>query len=384
MPIEGPLKELDIHDVFQLLDLGRKTGVVRVTSDLRQNAGSVVFESGAVVAASIESNPHPLGGVLVKSGKVAEADLARARDLQAGGDPRRLGDILVAIGAVSRKELERQVRAQIEEVIFELMSWSEGYFSFGEGVGDRASAEASVRIPTEALLMEAARRIDEWSRIESRVPHVGVVPRLSPEATGGSGPLDLVPFEWEVLAAIDGERDLRAIAASLGRSEFDVARTIYGLVTTGVIVLDDPQQSPVPRVVRSRDLAEMAMLAEDYLAVGDTVSARAAAEELLSTYPDQPHGAVLLGRAHLAARDYEAACDAFQQALRQDPLLAAARRLVGVAQAALGRFEEAVESWERWRRQPNRPPEETALMPAVDRLRQATLTLAEAIRGRHE
>ena len=26
MTIEGPLKELHIHDVFQLLDLGRKTG----------------------------------------------------------------------------------------------------------------------------------------------------------------------------------------------------------------------------------------------------------------------------------------------------------------------------------------------------------------------
>jgi hypothetical protein len=384
MPIEGPLKELDIHDVFQLLDLGRKTGVVRVTSELRQNGGSVYFEGGAVVGALIRSNPHPLGGLLLKSGKITEADLARARGLQQGGDPRRLGDILVDLGALSRRELDRHVRAQVEEVIFELMSWSEGYFSFADGPFDRTGLEAGVRIPTEALLMEAARRIDEWSRIESRVPHLGVIPRLPSEGAESGPLLDLVPFEWEVLAAIDGERDLRGIADSLGRSEFDVARTIYGLVTTGVIVLDDPQQSPVPRVVRSRDLAERAMLAEDYLAVGDADSARAAAEELLGSYPDQPHGAVLLGRAQLAARDYEAACEAFQQALRLDPLLASARRLLGVAQAALGRFEEAVESWERWRRQPNRPPEETALMPAVDRLRQATLTLAEAIRGRHE
>ena len=44
MPIEGPLKELQIHDVFQLLDLGRKTGVLRVTSELRQNAGIVYFD----------------------------------------------------------------------------------------------------------------------------------------------------------------------------------------------------------------------------------------------------------------------------------------------------------------------------------------------------
>ena len=41
MPIEGPLRELGIHDVFQLLDLSRKTGILSVTSTLRRNEGSV-------------------------------------------------------------------------------------------------------------------------------------------------------------------------------------------------------------------------------------------------------------------------------------------------------------------------------------------------------
>jgi hypothetical protein len=43
MAIEGPLRELGIHDVFQLLDLSRKTGVLRVTSELRHNAGTIYF-----------------------------------------------------------------------------------------------------------------------------------------------------------------------------------------------------------------------------------------------------------------------------------------------------------------------------------------------------
>jgi len=53
MPIEGPLKELGIHDVFQLLDLSRKTGSLRVTSELRHNSGTVYFENGAIVFAQI-------------------------------------------------------------------------------------------------------------------------------------------------------------------------------------------------------------------------------------------------------------------------------------------------------------------------------------------
>src|SRR3712207_2167665 len=98
MAIEGPLRELGIHDVFQLLDLSRKTGVLRVTSALRDEEGTVLFENGAVVAASMRSAPFPLASALVRSGKVTDADLDRARALRRereGGC--RLGDALVAV-----------------------------------------------------------------------------------------------------------------------------------------------------------------------------------------------------------------------------------------------------------------------------------------------
>src|SRR5438046_3015909 len=245
MPIEGPLRELGIHDVFQLLDLSRKTGVLRVTSELRHNAGTISFEGGAIVFAEIRSNPHPLGSLLLRTGKIAEADLERARDMeQRQGDKRRLGEILVALGAITPRELERQLRFQVEEVIFEVMSWREGYFSFVEGPLLDVPPAATVRIPTEALLMEGARRIDEWSRIESRIPHLGVIAALAPPPSDGGGELDLLPPEWEVLAAVDGQRDVRAIARELGRSEFDVARTLFGLESAGAVAVVEPVGAP--------------------------------------------------------------------------------------------------------------------------------------------
>ena len=57
MAIEGPLRELGIHDVFQLLDLSRKTGVLRVSSELREDEGVVLFDNGRVVQATIRSRP---------------------------------------------------------------------------------------------------------------------------------------------------------------------------------------------------------------------------------------------------------------------------------------------------------------------------------------
>lgn len=247
MAIEGPLRELGIHDVFQLLDLSRKTGRLRVTSALRDNEGTVDFHNGRVVAATIRSNPHPIGQLLVRAGKVTEEEIARARALQAArGERRRLGELLVEIGALTERELRRQVRHQIEAVVFELMSWQEGYFSFAEGDVHGAPAELEAALSTEALLMEAARRIDEWTRIADRVPSLDIVPVLAPAEEGRATALELLPVEWEVLAAVDGVTDLRTIASIVSVSEFDVARIVYGLHATGVLALCDPRLSASP------------------------------------------------------------------------------------------------------------------------------------------
>ena len=338
MALEGPLKEFHIQDVFQLLDLGRKTGILRVTSELRQTAASVSFDRGGVVAATLGKNPQRFGARLVRLGKISAKDLDRALALQEKGDTRRLGDILVSLGALSRRELDRQLQAQIEETILDLLSWTEGHFRFEEGAPSESLVDAPARVQTEGLLMESARRQDEWSRIEAKVPHLRVVPKLPPPDMSSNGKLDLTPFEWEVLAAVDGQRDLHTLADSLGRSEFDVARTIYTLAAAGVVVLD--------------------------------TGSAATLEQGISLAPV---------RQALARGEFEHAATAVQEILRTDPLLPEARRLLGVCQAALGRFRSAADSWKSWSRLGTRTPAEEAFTPEVDRLRQAAEILAEEL-----
>ena len=236
MAIEGPLQDIGIHDVFQLLDLARKSGCLRVYSTARGSEGSVYFQSGAVVHATMRDNPHALGVLLLKAGKLTEAQLREATGAQRRGDKRKLGEILVAQGAVTRRDVDRSMRLQVERVVFELFSWKEGNFSFSDGDADAVNADATIRVSTESLLMEGARRIDEWSRMADRVPDALVVPRLAPLGAGAEPAIDLRPGEWEVLTMIDGDRSVREIASSLGVSEFDVAKTVYGMISTGLIV----------------------------------------------------------------------------------------------------------------------------------------------------
>lgn len=235
MAIEGPLQDIGIHDVFQLLDLARKSGRLSVRSDVRGNEGRVYFQSGAVVHATMRDNPHKLTSLLLKAGKVSEKELNAAAAAQSAGDRRLIGEILVAQGAVTRRDVERYMRQGIESVVFDLFSWKEGHFSFSDGVDDDVTIDAAVRVSTESLLMEGARRIDEWSRMADRIPGPHVVPRLAEPRDGSESFIDLRPAEWEVVTLIDGNHSLRDIAVELALSEFEVAKTVYGMLSTGLI-----------------------------------------------------------------------------------------------------------------------------------------------------
>ncbi len=382
MAIEGPLKELGIHDVFQLLDVSRKTGVLRITSKIRHNQGTVYFDGGAVVYADIQSNPHRLGDLLLRSGKIGDADLSRAQEMQQHGDRRRLGEILVEIGSITERELERQVRQQVEEVVFEMMSWQEGYFSFVEGPLPTLAGDSTVRLPTEALLMEGARRIDEWSRIESKIPHLDVVPALPPAEQVSEGLLDLLPSEWEVLAAIDGERSIRTIAALLGRSEFDVAKIVFGLSSAGIVMLAERRRS-AGDLAQLQDVGELVRRGADALAARDVDAARSAAQAALDQNAHDPAVHLLLGRVSLAARREAEAEEHFRRALKLDARLADAHRLLGDALALQGRFAEAVECWQRWLQVGDQAQR---LATEVDRVQEAVhaaQTLEMLLRGTH-
>ena len=349
MAIEGPLRELGIHDVFQLLDLSRKTGTLRVTSELRDDEGVVHFANGRIVHASIRSLPTSLERILITAGKISEADVAEARE-RAGAEasPAQLADALVANGAVSQRELERQVRQQIEAVVFELMSWGEGFFSFEEVAAPDLPVDSRISVSTESLLMEGARRIDEWSRIADKVPNLQVVPVFAPAGDDHGAQLDLLPHEWEVLTMIDGERDLRGIAGGLGRSEFEIAKIAYGLVTTGVVELEAPSRPS--REARAVDLAEAEGLerARESLACGDYPAALEAARAAVEMQGTEAR--LLAARALVKLERYDDAAEELRRAVHADPLTPRVHLDLGFAAVQVGEFATARASWEHFLR----------------------------------
>jgi tetratricopeptide (TPR) repeat protein len=179
---------------------------------------------------------------------------------------------------------------------------------------------------------------------------------------------------------VDGNRTIRDVAATLGRSEFDVAKTIFGLASAGLLMLEDPSRHAIEET-SDGDLAMLLGEADSHIDQRDADAAVAVAEVAVSRHPDQPLAYLAYGRALLTAQRYAEATDALWYAVELDPLSTPGHRLLGLSLIAMGRFQEASEVWDRWRRLGPMAPEESAQLPAVDRLRQAALTIDNALRG---
>src|SRR5690606_10364710 len=163
MAIKGSLKEASLPDVLQLLALGKKTGCLAVAD--RQNFGYIYFDEGRISYASIVNRRDRIGDLLRKNQLVTSDQLDHAIRGQAVHRERRLGDILIELGVVTREQLERLLFLQIEEAVYHLFAWAQGTFNFEAGVKPEPQV-FTVSINPESLLLEGARRVDEWSQIE--------------------------------------------------------------------------------------------------------------------------------------------------------------------------------------------------------------------------
>ncbi|MGH7673786.1 MAG: DUF4388 domain-containing protein, partial [Gemmatimonadales bacterium] len=128
MAIKGSLKEASLPDVLQLLALGQKSGCLSIAD--RANFGYIYFDRGRICYASIVNRRDRLGDILVKHHKISADQLAAAVERQAKERESKIGEILVEQRAISRADLERYMRVQIEESVFYLFTWTQGTFNF--------------------------------------------------------------------------------------------------------------------------------------------------------------------------------------------------------------------------------------------------------------
>src|SRR5881397_58359 len=226
MAIKGSLKEASLPDVLQLLAMGKKTGCLSVTH--RSNFGYIFFERGRISYASIVNRRDRLGDMLVKNGVISQGELDNAIAAQAKTRDKRIGELLVEHGALAREELHQYVRRQIEEAVYFLFTWMQGTFNFEADVHPEEQ-DFLVSINPESLLLEGARRMDEWNLVEKKIPSFDLVFEVD-QARVKATEVELTEEQRVVLDHVDGHRDVQAIVDESGLVEFEVGKALYGLL----------------------------------------------------------------------------------------------------------------------------------------------------------
>ncbi|MDX1583324.1 MAG: DUF4388 domain-containing protein [Thermoanaerobaculia bacterium] len=260
MALEGTLKDFSLADIFQLIGLQRKTGVLTLTG--KTDTVTVTFLDGQVVAAETLNRKieNRLGHVLVKKGTISEEQLKRALQIQ-NETLQRLGFILVEHKIISREELRDALQLQILSVIYSLFRWNDGEYHFSQESTIEYDRENVVPITAESILMEGARMIDEWPIIEKRIRSGDMVLRKKPvsqqivvaheddlddidfgdedepakEAAPSSDAIKISEAEKQTYDLVDGERPVSEIVERSRLTEFDTCKNLYELMMRDLV-----------------------------------------------------------------------------------------------------------------------------------------------------
>ena len=188
MAFQGSLAELHLPDIIQLVSVSGKTGVFHLVDG------------------------HLKGQIYLQEGRIVHATLDEVTG---------------------------------EEAVYALAIWNKGDFKFEPAP---PSEIKTISKSNTNLLMEAARRLDEWRVLQKKIPSVEMIPEFVVQESR-EGQINLNTSEWLILSKIDSHRSVKAIAQASGLSVFDAAKILYGLIATGLIRLRErPTATEVIRI----------------------------------------------------------------------------------------------------------------------------------------
>ena len=336
MAIKGSLKEASLPDVIQLLFLGRRTGCLALAD--QHNFGTIYLDEGLIVYAAIVNRRDRLGDILLRRGRITAEQLQQAIETQDDDRQHKLGEILVGLGILSRAELEEYMRLQIEEAVYYLFTWTSGTFNFEAGVRPERE-DFLVRISPEALLLEGARRVDEWSLIEKKIPSFDLIFSVDQQHIAQSAPT-LSSEQQRLLPLLDGTRDVRQLIDESGLVEFEVGKALFGLITAGFAHRVGTSTAAPPKVSETR-VDEHRNLGIAFYKAGMLEEALREFRRVIELRPADSSAPLCLGLIAIRQAEWEEAADALRRATATGVPRPAALHNLGFALEQLNRLDEA-------------------------------------------
>jgi hypothetical protein len=273
LALSGDLATMGLEDIFQWLAVGKKTGVLELKGSLHTKR--VAFHEGRITSIWSSDPREYLGQYLLAFNRITEDQLRDALATQED-EQQLLGRILVNRQLVTEAEIRRIVQLKVEESIYDTFLWNVGSFEFHDGA---ASHQKSMLLSLDVtgIVLEGARRLDDWKRIRRVIKGGDAV--LAPISEAIAERLPLAPEDADILARLNGVKRVDQLVIDMRMPEYKINKLLFDLHEKGLVRLANPGgnlgENPSLQLQRARALVEKQKLQE-------------AQEELRRILKDQP------------------------------------------------------------------------------------------------
>jgi outer membrane protein assembly factor BamB/tetratricopeptide (TPR) repeat protein len=273
--LKGNLNSVDLANIFQMLTLNQREGTLYIFEGASRKA--IYFgHDGVSMLSKGRSKTDALGRILLRYDRLTPQQLAHAIEKQ-GERGRLIGQVLVEESICSRADIDEALQIQIQEEVYSLFIWKDAQFEFIEGEPDaefRTEGVQKLTFNVNSVIMEAARRVDEWEWIQGLVPDTCEVYRYTSRNVPLTDSIFQEPYAGKVLAAIDGKRSTEEIILASYVNKFEVSKILALLLDAGAI-----EKLPVPELRRE---------AGEAVRAGDTRAAVKFLSRLVAVKGDTP------------------------------------------------------------------------------------------------
>jgi CheY-like chemotaxis protein len=231
--LQGDLTAIPLPEVLQMLHLQRQTGVLRVTDG--QDAMTISLGSGLIEL--VQSDPlkddHRLARFFLARGALARDVLERfVAERKPNG---QLGELLLQAGLIGREELREALVRQSSELVYELVRWTGGRFSFSYEPFSPEVESASLSLGVSGLVLEGFRRLDEWAVLEESLDRSAVLAADANAVVAADGEGKLSRTDRRILDVVDGRRTMDEVVEESALGAFDALSAIQQLLKSRVL-----------------------------------------------------------------------------------------------------------------------------------------------------
>ncbi|HYG78211.1 MAG TPA: DUF4388 domain-containing protein [Planctomycetota bacterium] len=383
MGFKGSVESFSLADVFQNLAMNQQTGTLHVFTATNEEK-FVYFQSGQVRYLSHGPNKVLLTPEIFYARGIINIIQMNSARQRVNETHESAGAALIALNHCTEQQVNEIFKLQLEEEIYDLFGWEKANFEFNEGSPQESlfigqiSTGKGPSLPISHLIMEAARRVDEWDRLKKQISSFKEIYCMDLAARKAieSGEMETDPVEKRVASLIDCARDVEDIILDSNLFKFEVLTALSSFLQSSLIRPAAVSELTVAEqeCMRSDMPKRRVKVLERILALGgeNAKIRRELAESLArDNQIDKAciHYTVLAEAEQQAGRE-EAALDLYRRVLALSSKHIKAHEQLAAIYAKRGQKREAFvhyqELFETFRDQNHLPQARTAAAAAVD------------------